>query len=92
VCLLTPSLLSGFQKKCSESVTAIAHDEDLQIVESMVRPRQMFEFGATSKTRAQEAFTADAVERFLHENKVPVLIEDGGIYPMPFDVKRGAKH
>ena len=43
VCPLTSSLLSGFQKKCSETVIAIAHDDDLQIVENMVRPRQMFE-------------------------------------------------
>ena len=47
---LTPSLLSGFQKKCSEDVIAIAHDDDLQIVEDMVRQRQMFETGTTSKT------------------------------------------
>ena len=52
LCLLTSSLLSGFQKKCSENVMAIAHDDDLQIVENMVRPKQMFELGATSKTRA----------------------------------------
>ena len=53
----------------------------------MVCSRQMFDFGATSKTRAQEALTADAVEQFLHENQIPVLSEDGGIYPMPFHVR-----
>ena len=47
---LTLSLISKFQKKCPEDVVAIAHDDDLQIVENLVRPRQMFEVGATSKT------------------------------------------
>ena len=50
----------------------------------MVRPRQMFELGATSKTRAWDALTADAVEEFLRENEIPVIIDRGGIYPMLF--------
>jgi len=34
--------------------------------------------------RAQETWTADAVERFLHENEIAVLVEDGGICLVPF--------
>jgi hypothetical protein len=49
---LASSRLSGFQKKCSEGIIAIAHDDDLQIFENMVRPRQMFELGVANKTRA----------------------------------------
>ena len=78
------SLISRFQKRCPEDVVAIAHDDDLQIVENMVRPGQMFELGATSKTSAKETLTVDAVEQFFQENQIPVLFEDGGIYPMPF--------
>lgn len=51
VCPLTSSLLSGFQKKCSETVIAVVHDDNLQIGENMVRLRQIFELGATSITR-----------------------------------------
>ena len=67
---------------------AIAHDDDLRIVENIVRPRKMFVLGDTSKTRTQEVFTADAVAQFLHENQTPVLLENGGIYTMLFHVKR----
>jgi hypothetical protein len=73
---LTSCLLSRLEKKCTEDAIAIAHDDDLQLVENVVRPKLMF--GATNNVRAQEARTADAVERVLHENEVAVLVEDGG--------------
>ena len=36
-------------KKCPEDTLAIAHDDDLQLVENVVRPRPMF--GATNNMR-----------------------------------------
>lgn len=59
---------------------AIAHDDDLQIIQSkVVRPNQMQNFAETfSDVRAKETHTSDAVLNFLHENEIPLLIENGG--------------
>jgi hypothetical protein len=58
------------------------HDDDLQIVKSkdLVRPNRNAELHANSysNARTKETLTADAVLKFLHENKIPVLIENGG--------------
>ena len=35
---------------------------------------------STSDTGTKETFTADAVQKFLRENKIPVFIENGGMY------------
>ncbi len=32
----------------------------------------------------KETLTLDAVLKFLHENKIPVLIENGGKYPISY--------
>ena len=37
---------------------------------------------STSDARAQETLTADAVKRYLIENQIPVLIENGGMFPL----------
>ena len=87
---LTLIVLNGHQqKKCLEvadveGVLAIAHDDDLQIIKSkdliLVRPNKNAELCANSHSnaRAKETLTADAVLKFLHENEIPVLIENGG--------------
>jgi hypothetical protein len=58
------------------------HDDDLQVIKSkdLVRPNQTAELRPNlySNTRPKETLTADAVLKFLHENKIPVLIENGG--------------
>ena len=33
------SILSGLQKNCPEGTIAIAHDDDLRLVENVVRPQ-----------------------------------------------------
>jgi hypothetical protein len=75
------------QQKCleaanAEGALAIAHDDDLQIIKSKdpVRPNQNAELHANpySNAHTKETFTADAVLKFLHENKIPVFIENGG--------------
>jgi hypothetical protein len=81
-------MLNGHQqKKCleaanAEGALAIAHDDDLHIIKSknLVRPSQNAEPRANSHSNAptKEPLTADAVLKFLHENKTPVLIEKGG--------------
>jgi hypothetical protein len=35
---------------------------------------------SNSNARTKETLTAEAVTTFLRENKIPVLIENGGIY------------
>ncbi|KAF8260476.1 hypothetical protein EI94DRAFT_1748313 [Lactarius quietus] len=47
------------QKKGTDSVIGIAHDDDLQLIEEV------------------ETLTADAVEGFLRQNEINVLIENG---------------
>ena len=47
---LTSCLLSRLQKKCPEDSIAVAHDDDLQLVENVVRPRNIF--GATNNVPA----------------------------------------
>jgi hypothetical protein len=58
------------------------HDDDLKIVKSkdLVRPNQNTELCANSysNARTKEMLTADAVLKFLRENNIPVLIENGG--------------
>jgi hypothetical protein len=81
-------MLNGHRKKkCleaadAEGALAIAHDDDLQTIKSkdLVSPNQNAELRANSysNARTKETLTADAVLKFLHENKVPVLIENGG--------------
>jgi len=48
LCPFVSSLLSVLQKKCSESehTVAIVHDDDLQLIENVVRPRRKFSFYA----------------------------------------------
>ena len=82
------TLLNGHrQKKCleagnAEGVLAIAHDDDLQIIKSEdpVCLNQNAELRANSysNARTKENLTADAVLDLLHENKILVLIENGG--------------
>ena len=50
--------------------------------------RKMLDFYANSNTRAQETLSADSVEQFLCEEQAPVLIENGGICPIPFQEKQ----
>jgi hypothetical protein len=38
---------------------------------------------AASNTLTQKTLTADAVEKFLRENEIPVLIENGGMCLVP---------
>ena len=81
-------ILDGHQqKKClgatdAQGVLAVAHDDDLQIIESkdLVRPNKNAELRSNQyiNPRAKETLTADAVLKFLHENQIPVLIENGG--------------
>ena len=37
-CPFTSRLLSGLEKKCPEDIIAITHDDDLRLVENVVRP------------------------------------------------------
>ncbi|KAF8474351.1 hypothetical protein DFH94DRAFT_695423 [Russula ochroleuca] len=64
-----------------EDIIAIAHDDDLQRIESEdpVRPSQNAGLcpNLTSSVRMKETLTADAVQKFLRENKFSVLIENG---------------
>lgn len=85
--------LTSTKKKClegagDEGTLVITHDDDLQIIKSkeLVRPKKNAEFRATSyiNARTKETLTADAVLRFLHENKTPVLIENGGMLPVSY--------
>jgi len=39
-CPFASSLLSGLEKKCLEDKIAITHDDDLQLIENVVRPRE----------------------------------------------------
>jgi hypothetical protein len=79
------------QKKCPDDcekeTIAIAHDDDLQLIENVVRssqsPNSSLNLTLTSNVPAQETLTASAVETFLRENQMPVLIENGGIYSTP---------
>jgi hypothetical protein len=43
---------------------------------------------ATSNVLSQKTFTADAVMQALRENRIPLLIENGGTCPVPFQGKR----
>jgi len=52
-------VLDYIAEKCTDSVIAIAHDDDLQLVEEV------------------ETLSADAVEGFLRQNEISVLIENG---------------
>lgn len=52
-------VLDYIAEKCTSSVIAIAHDDDLQLIEEV------------------ETLTADAVEGFLRQNEINVLIENG---------------
>jgi hypothetical protein len=88
--MITQIILNGHQqKKCleaadAEGTLAIAHDDDLQIVKSkdLVRTNRNAELrgNSYSNARTKETVTADAdaVLKFLHENEIPVLIENGG--------------
>jgi hypothetical protein len=81
-------LLNGHRQKQyleaadAEGALAIAHDDDLQIIKSkdLVRPNQNAEIRANSYSNARTKgnLTADAVLKVLHENKIPVFIENGG--------------
>ena len=32
--------------------------------------------------RTKDSLTGDAVESFLHENEIPLLLENGGMFPV----------
>ena len=86
--MIAQIILDGHhQKKCleiadAEGALAIAHDDDLQVIKhnALVRPNKKAEPRADSYSNSctKETLTADAVLKSLHENKIPVLIEDGG--------------
>lgn len=48
--------------KIPRNAMAVAHDNDLQLIEMM---------------RTKDSLTGDVVENFLHENKIPVVLENG---------------
>ena len=80
-------VFSGPQKKCledtiSEDTIAIAHDDDLQLIKGVVRPKSKNAglYKSTIDALAQETLTADAIENFLREKKMPLRVENGGIY------------
>lgn len=52
-------VLDYIAEKCTDNVIAIAHDNDLELIEEV------------------ETLTADAVEGFLRQNEINVLIENG---------------
>jgi len=52
-------IAENVQQKCTDGVIAIAHDDDLQLIEEV------------------ETLTADAVEGFLRQNEINVLVENG---------------
>jgi hypothetical protein len=66
---------------------AVAHDNDLQLIETMVGPSQKT-YAQTELERAHHAqrtkdsLTGDAVENFLNENNIPVLLDNGGMCPV----------
>lgn len=88
--MITKIILDGCRPKKSleaadavtPGVLAIVHDDDLQIIKSkhLVRPNINTNSRADSynNARTKETFTAYAVLKFLRENKIPVLIENGG--------------
>ena len=45
---------------------------------------QNFRTNLNDNARTKGTLTADAVLKFLHENKIPVLIENGGKYPRSY--------
>jgi hypothetical protein len=80
------TLLSEPKQKCSEDCLedpiALAHDDNLQLVRNVVRSSH--DAGLIHRVNhdalAQEILTADAVEKFLRENRTPVHVENGGAY------------
>ena len=85
-------------KNCPEGTIAIAHDDDLQLVEHGVRLQvqdKSSDFNVRMRTVMhffQEILTANAAKQFLRENKFPVLVENGGKYSAPILRKaRGAE-
>jgi len=48
---------------------AIAHDDDLRMVENMVRPRQMFGLGATSKRAPRKPSLRTQLSSFCMKTK-----------------------
>ena len=86
--MITQIILDGHhQKKCfeianAEGALAIAHDDDLKVIKhnDLVRPNKKAEprAGSYSNSCTKETLTADAVLKSLRENKIPVLIENGG--------------
>ncbi|KAN0136358.1 hypothetical protein V8E53_005726 [Lactarius tabidus] len=58
-------VLDYIAEKCTDGIIAIAHDDDLQLIEEV------------------DILTADAVEGFLRQNEINVLIENGGMTFLP---------
>lgn len=69
-------------KKRPDSVIAIVHDDDLQLVKEVIRRVQITILYHTSKTptdaHTQDILTADVVKDFLHRYEIGVLVENGG--------------
>jgi hypothetical protein len=78
--------MSGSQKKCledtvSEDTIAIAHDDDLQLIKDVVRPKSKCRnlyLKSTINAPVQETLTADAIEKFLREKQMTLRVENNG--------------
>jgi hypothetical protein len=65
---------------------AVAHDNDLQLIETMVGPGQNTcaptELERAHRRKKDSLTDGAVVENFLRENKFPVLLENGGMCPV----------
>ena len=66
----------------TEDIVAITHEDDLQLFEGIVRTKSKCWRSfpkSVSNAFAQDTLTANAIEKFLRDEKMPLLIENGGV-------------